>query len=680
MLRYTQSKKGLKGLSNSFNLPSIRLQCSQMSTQPVIPARPPSLVNSTFTEGLQRLYTKKLKSNEIFTDTFSASTASTPLKPVYFKSELQLFNRVIANIQECANYWKLNDYIDQVERDILQFPDSCLSLLLGCKIHDNSRNVNFEALNEIFESMSSKRHVDNDIYHENLMKLYLSILKINRLPLNIIYLNLIWSKHGTKNLYDDYVLTYLINLFNSGQKQLSVNQLLEHLVVYQGGTRSLMEGLPNVFITYMLETRDFDRLHIVLSQFVDFGIRLDDNIWISILLTGLQYNNYEIVNFVYKNYIMKDFLSGKLTLEDAVLNQNTTTDNSVFGTFTDTLILQILHTISMNGDIKSTEDLVKGHFVYKALSSESSAMTKKLCIKIIESYCYSNKNEDIRGNIHGDESIKRILDLINVFLNHTSLSSVDIFDCMNYKFKHWKIDSRELDDDGVGKFNEEGEEIIPIYHGNTNISTSRYGIVLANLSNLNEFISIHADYMNKGNFKPETQTIFINCLLNHMVVFLNHTGMVSVLKNLHFIYGDKFIDYLDATSWDLILQSVSLSTSKKCARFYFEYMKSHNIEITPRIYSRMISASVNGDDYSEDVLFYVKQCLDDHGELNHDMQRVLQKISSRDTRLKELLAKLQEDPNITIATETPTDAPAIERKYLGMYDLRELEILEQIFS
>lgn len=680
MLRYTQSKKGLKILSNRFNLPPVRLQCSQMSMLPVIPTRPPSLVNSTFTKELQRLYTKKLKSNEILTDTISVSSDSTRLKPVHFKTESELFNHIITKIPEFSNYWKLNEYIDQVERDILHFPDSCLSLLLECKIHDNSRNVNFEALNEIFESMFSERHIDNDVYHANLMKLYLSIFKINRLPLNIIYLNLIWSKHGTKKLYDDYVLTYLINLFNSGQKPLSVNQLFEHLMVYQGGTRALMEGLPFDFIAYLLETRDFDRLHFVLSQFVDFGIRLDDNIWISILLTGLQYNNYEIVNFVYKNYIMKDFLSGKLTLEDAVLNQSTTTDNSVFGTFTDTLILQILHTISMNGDIKSTEDLVKGHFVYKALSSESSAMRKELCINIIESYCYNNKNEDIRGNIHGDESIKRILDLINVFLNHASLSSVDIFDCMNYKFKHWKIDSKELDDDGVTKVNEEGEEIIPTYHGNKNISTSRYGVVLANLSNLNEFISIHVNYMNKGNFKPETQTIFINCLLNHMVVFLNHTGMVSVLKNLHFIYGDEFIDYLDANSWDLILQSVSHSTSKKCARFYFEYLKSHNIEITPKIYSSMASASVNGNDYSENVLFYVKQCLDDHGELNHDMQRALQKISSKDIRFKELLGKLQEDPNAAIAIEAPIATPAIERRYFEMYDLKELEILEQIFS
>ena len=39
------------------------------------------------------------------------------------------------------------------------------------------------------------------------------------------------------------------------------------------------------------------------------------------------------------------------------------------------------------------------------------------------------------------------------------------------------------------------------------------------LSNLHEFINIHMNYMDENNHKLKTKTIFINCLLNHIMIF-----------------------------------------------------------------------------------------------------------------------------------------------------------------
>ena len=658
--------------------PNSQLQNASMSTRISVPSPPESLVNNKFTKKLRKLYAKKLNSGEILPEPIKTHSADiTHAKPIQarFKSEAQLYNHVISTIQGFTTYLQLSEFISQIEPDVLRFPNSSLSLLVQWRRQNVNNEADYETLNHIFKSMSVQEHDFNSLYLEKLMKLYLCVFQMNHLPLNVIYLNLIWVHHGTPELYDAYVLTYLLILYNSGQKQLSINQLIRHLTVNQGKAVSFMKNLPDIFILHMLETRDFERLHFIMSQFKAYNLRVDDHLWISILLSGLHYNNYEIVNFVYKNYIMKDFSSGKFTIDDAVLSQNTIDSNSVFGTFTDTLILQILHTISMSGDIKSTEDLIKGHFVYKALSNETKALSKELCINIIESYCYNIPDETTVDASYGDESIKRILDLINVFVNQTNLSSVDLFECMNFKFKNWKADTRELDSNTNIVFEEENEETIPMFYGNTNIHNSKYGVVLANLSNLNEFINVHVNYMNNGNFNTKTQTIFINCLLNHMVVFLNHTGLVSVLKNLHFLHGVEFVNYLDQESWKLILQSVSLSTSKMCARFYFDYMKNHGIEVTPRFYSCLIKASLNGDDYYGDVIFYVEQCLKDHGELNHDMQRVLDIVTNNNSKIKELITNLQEPGEELVSTVNP----AIKRQYLERYDLNELEVLERVF-
>ena len=156
---------------------------------------------------------------------------------------------------------------------------------------------------------------------------------------------------------------------------------------------------------------------------------IDNELWNLLLQLGLENNNYQLVTLVYDNYIMKDFHQGKITLDDIILNTKLVSQNSNIDlqSFGDSLIFQILHTISMNGDIKRTEELITSHFIYKSLSNMDHGLSKELCIKIIESYCYYKPNNIKSSSSYiPDNSVKEILSLIDVMLdNQKDLSSID---------------------------------------------------------------------------------------------------------------------------------------------------------------------------------------------------------------------------------------------------------------
>ncbi|RCK58069.1 hypothetical protein Cantr_06593 [Candida viswanathii] len=663
-IRMWQSYRHLNGITTK-NQPEI------------YPPPPASLPTNAFTNKLRDLYSQKLEPGGGLAEAIKPQPMhiGDTLKNTAYINEEQLFDHVISSIQEIENYLQLGAFIDQVKDSIHRFPGSCLLLLLQWQSGTTPSAANYARLHEAFESMMEFRQEQrsSNLYPEKLMKLYLYIFRFNRLSLNIMFLNLAWLKYGTIYLYDTYVLTYLLNLFHSGQKQPCMSQLVGYLRSQHGDTVDFLQSLPDAFIEYMLETQDFAKLHFVMSQFVANGVRMKDDMWMAVLLAGLQYSSYDIVDLVYKNYIMKDFPRGRFTIEDAVLNRATVGDKSVFHTLTDTLILEILHTISRNGDIESTEDLIKGHFIYKALSSENQALNKDLCIKMLESYCYHDTSS---SDVDGDDSVKRILDLVNTFVHQANLSSVDVLECMNHKFRNWKADTRALNSKNEVALNENlDSDRAPLLRDDTNLHSSKYGVVLANLSSLNEFVNIHTRHMIREKFDGKTHTIFINCLLNHMVVFLNHTGLVAALRCLHHVYGENFMNYLDDVSWKLMTQSVSVSTSKKCARFYFDYMKKHGIQISPQQYAGFIRACLNGDYYYGYVTFYVKHYLKDYGKLNREMKRGLYVAVRDDSTLQELIAKLTRGENI----KTTKTTPSISREYLKYYDERDLDTLQKIF-
>ena len=682
------------------------------------------------------------------------STASSPLNSPKFnsnhvKSSLpnnhnhlaskQLTNinvdQILLDISKCNDYNNLTKYISTINhQQHLNSQNSIFQLLTKWIKFNNKFNnklPSFNALNGIFESLIRQHELitttttttttttKNSSYVSNLLILYLYLYRFNHLALNILPLNLVWLQYGNPLIYNVYFLTYLKNLFNTNQNQLCIITLINELkITFQIDQDmeeiKILENLPRLMILYMIEMKNFDSLNFLISRFLIHKVIIDNELWNLLLQLGLENNNYQLVTLVYDNYIMKDFHQGKITLDDIILNtkllsshNSTVVDLKSFG---DSLIFQILHTISMNGDIKRTEELITSHFIYKSLSNMDHGLTKELCIKIIESYCY-NKPDNIKSlssSSVSDNSVKEILSLIDVILdNQKNLSSIDFFECMNYKFKNWTITSsnENMSDSQQQRppppppplppLHEEEEEL-PLLQGNKNLHNSKYGIILANLSNLHEFINIHMNYMDENNHKLETKTIFINCLLNHIMIFLNHSGVVSLLKNLHYLKGSSIItnNYLDSISWRLIIKSLSNSTSKKCGRIYYNYLKSRqkDIEITPLMYSQLIMTCINDDSngYYHDVLFYIMEYFKDYSKLSDEIKEVLEYGGQFDINVQNLLDNIinwqNSNKNIETLLSNLKDIQLqpienlIKRQYLEKYDLRDSEILMKIFQ
>ena len=628
-------------------------------------------------------------------------------------------DQILLNISKCNDYNSLTKYISTINHQYLNSQNSILQLVTKWIKFNNKFNnklPSFNALNGIFESLIRQQHevttTKNINYVSNLLTLYLYLYRFNHLALNILPLNLIWIQYGNRLIYNIYFITYLENLFNTNQNQLCITTLINKLKTFQFDQDmeeiKILENIPRLMILYMIEIKNFDSLNFLISRFLIHKVVIDNELWNLLLQLGLENNNYQLVTLVYDNYIMKDFHQGKITLDDIILNTKLVSQNSNIDlqSFGDSLIFQILHTISMNGDIKRTEELITSHFIYKSLSNMDHGLSKELCIKIIESYCYYKPNNIKSSSFNiPDNSVKEILSLIDVMLdNQKDLSSIDFFECMNYKFKNWTITSfNENKSDSQQQHQEEEEEEeedkkeLPLLQGNKNLHNSEYGIILANLSNLHEFINIHMNYMDENNHKLKTKTIFINCLLNHIMIFLNHSGIVSLLKNLHYLKGSSIIitnNYLDSISWKLILKSLSDSTSKKCGKIYYNYLKTrqNDIEITPMMYSQLIMTCMNGDSngYFYDVLFYIIEYFKQYSKLSSEIKGVLDYGGQYDINVKTLLDNIinwqNSNENIEILLSKlkdiqlkPIDNP-IKRQYLEKYDSRDSETLMKIFQ
>ncbi|EMG50393.1 hypothetical protein G210_4555 [Candida maltosa Xu316] len=429
------------------------------ATSPLIRQPPTSLPNNQYTKSLLNLYHEKLTSEEIkiFTDKHSEELEVPKLQ---IDQETQLYDYIIDSISNIDNYSRLNELIEQLRPYISRFPNSGLKLLVEWKrFNDKFRRgkPDFEILGETFRILSNEDGADAK-YINKLRNIYLNAFRVNKSPLNIMLLNEFWCKHGNQSLENTYVMSHLLNLFNTNQEMTAINTLIDYLD-NNSRSKDFLSKIPDKFIHYMLEIQDFERLNFLLTQFVRNNVKLEDKMWVLILKVGLDTNNYEIVKHIYKHYIMEGFTEGKITLENTILSQPMS--ESVYQTFTDSMIFQVLHTISMYGDTQSTEDLIKGHFIFNGLAKEDILLSKELGIKIIESHCYCNSTVDGQDN-----SIKDILELIDVLGKQVELTSFDFYECMNYKFKNWK----STEGDNMKKVeNSQDLEVIPEIHGNPNV-------------------------------------------------------------------------------------------------------------------------------------------------------------------------------------------------------------------
>lgn len=535
--------------------------------------------------------------------------------------------------------------------------------------------------------------------------------------IDLLTLNMLWKNHFSaledSGLETEYHTTYYQILLNTDQiigAAEYLHYMLELDEIYLNQVPSFLDKLAlandcDGLCKWLVQITSRTKSNTLVSQLK----------WLQYLQIGLISNHYPLVKTVYDHFIMKGFKNSSISTEEVIL-QDINSKNSIFNTITDDTILHILHTFSTNGDVNLTLSLIESHFLHKSLKGEK-ALTKELSIKIIESYCYHGNLQVWEGSEHTksdkDQSVLRVLDVLNGFVskalldNGKVLSYKDITSSMSVKLFNYRAYDRNIEQSDQRKANIaelitnapenqfEGN-ILPRKLSNTNIQSSKYGNILSNLEILHAFIVDSVTYSMKKEHHPQTITLFVNCVLNHLNLHQNFSAIVSVMLSLHQINSNFVYDWFNHELYDIILNSIASSSSaKKCSVLIYSYMKDTGIPITPKHYAWLVSAQLRG--YIHDGLqFFIYHALLDHKYVDHSVIELLEQIPTKEIGLnsgtENLLKRLKRDEpfdlnefeqfwtknrlNKDVQQEKPS---TFNRIYYEKYDIRDMGYLKFIF-
>lgn len=500
------------------------------------------------------------------------------------------FNDIESAIEKYFNIF--NDYKTENKR---------ISMPIG-----NSKRLKISI--DLLKTLSKSR----DITHIPILKLLWEnyMIQISTSELDLLYhaafINIYLNSNQFEAAfqYTDNVIKHLLFLKKQVLDLLPIPRLLRTLSVLKhcDGVASWIKYIP---------TEERDKI-------------LDDNLWNLILNLGLSQNSYELVHFVYTNHIMKGLHNSAISTEDVILKINYTTD--ILSTLTDDIIIQILHTFATNGDVESTVSLIESLVLHKNAKGEK-ALSKDYCIKIIEAYCH---NPDLKPEWEGeeyyhhknklDESFMGILGVINGFITKfkkdgNTLSYQDIIGGLSYRFWNYQTYDENVDFEinkrktvlkkvsqlSINKFE---TKVLPQKSSNSNLATSELGNVFANMNTLENFTKTHFKFLSHDTkFHVETKTIFLNCVLQHLVKHQNTSGVIRVLLALQRADPD-FLKIMDKDLFRLIFESMKHSmTTKRCSILLHQYLKQKGDPIPIEIYILVLQSNLRG--YCHDAVHYI---------------------------------------------------------------------------
>ncbi|CUM53495.1 unnamed protein product [Debaryomyces tyrocola] len=498
----------------------------------------------------------------------------------------------------------------------------------------------------------------------------------------LITLKLLWENYiinkVDKPIYELLYHSAYINTFlNTTQNQIAIDHFektFEELTqldtvgnYHQFDRYDLLLNLPTIrILDIMASNKDCERLQKWLliihdeqqiklkNESNDCKIILNENNWLRYLNVGLINNSYDLVKGIYDNFIMSGFSDG-ISTEDVLFRKDPTISSSISGnvvldSINDETIFQILHTFAINGDVNLTLALIESHYIHKTMKGEK-ALTKDLCLKIIESYCYHpdlqnnwNEEEIIISKKSNDESVRRVLDVLNSFVvkfdtdKNNNISYRDITDAMSFKFVNYKVYDKNIRKARHKEF-EISEKIrnpddidkvpgLPRKISNKNIESSFQGNILANLETLSRFIVDHLEYLREKNYSKSTIILFINCILNHTNLYQNFSGTVKTLSTIHKVYPNMVTDYLNDDLINIILNSLANSNSAKISSFLlFKYFHNKK-KVTHDHYRCFISAILRGN-FHDCLQFFLYNYLVDYGGIiDSKIMQMLQDLPS----------------------------------------------------
>lgn len=609
-------------------------------------------------------------------------------------------------------------------------PAAVFQLLIhGCYLDkrvEDAINLYFEIASKNASPLSDLEKVVNidKFNHERMINYLLKTIALSNKITNLLILKILWENYifiNTKTSSSEllYFAAYLNILLNTGQVEMALEMFKKSVNVLKARERdsdNLLNNFPTIRLLDLLASdNNCEEIYNILCL-VNSVDTLEPSKWFSYLSTGLRMNHYNLVKLIYYNVIMKGYQEGLITTENALFDAADPTmaesgsKNVILNSITDELIMQILHTFSLNGDVSLSLTLIESHYIHKAMKGER-ALTKELCVCIIEAYCY---NPDLKDewddsttkllNPEIDHSVERVLDVLDGFMKKLEregkelISYKDICDCMSFKFRNYKvfdINVNEL------KRLTEAKNIERLKVSNENLESSLQGNVLANLDILTTFVIRHIEYLQYIQSSQLTISLFINCVLNHANLYQNLSGIIRILTNLHKLNSNMMSEWLDNDLINIILNSASKSSAAKLISFeLYKFLLSSGEKISRKQYNSLVS-SILRDDIHECLQFYLYHYLQDHGVIDRIMFELLKDIPyaaiNMNEKTKAMLSMVKARKELTqdevenywiqndLCKDIPLHisgkhVPELNRKYYKQIDLRDVKYLKYILA
>lgn len=641
------------------------------------------------------------------------------------KAELQeIIRNLLKNPKQNGQFWPLIDIILQKESYLTTHNRlQLLRIIANSKRSDQVNNSVriFTSLMKLFE-LTKVKLSPNDINQScfNLMASFNVNNDFTQLVhLKALYYTYIHRYCDNKNLELLYLRAYLNSLINAKLHDQAV-ELYELAVTSLTSSTAERTYKPDE-VLQMLPTRrildifclnqDFERLAKWLPFIQNSNYKLLEDVWLKYLNFGLENSNYQIVKVIYDIFIMKGFEEG-LTRKDALFTTSEGTDK-LLTLVTDDEIMAILHVFSINGDVNLTLQLIESHFVHKTLRGER-ALTNELCVKVVASYCY-NKAVAEDGK---DESLKRVLDVLDGFILYfrnnkyqveisdiSAITYQEVTSSLSHKFNNFNLVDENVEHSSRVRLNISDEilnleenllrenSVLPRKITNPNIHSSKQGNVLANLQNLRSILEDHINYIKESNYSTETMQIFINCVLNHINLYQNFSGIVLALTTLKFLNKHAVRDWLDDDSMLILLHSLSTSVGSKLSSLtVFKFLQaSSKFTLDHKHYLYLIESSDRGEHFQPLFEYYIyKYLLAFNGSTNPELASIVSStgqypilldfISKAPTTEQVDQFWTEHNFNSVEPTIADDDTKYSRRKYNHLVDIRDAESLRHILS
>lgn len=578
------------------------------------------------------------------------------------------------------------------------------------------------------EAVSNERFLMTTYQYQGLAFDLLIALGHSDSMADLLALRLVYQNYITKTVNDAkfeiyYLRSYICILLTTDQEERAFELFDQcyHNLSHGVTKADLLKILPTKrLLEAMARTRECDLLSKWLKTIHSDTLALEIPFFTALELlnylnSGLESYNYGLVKTIYDEMQLSATDSGESV--SALLSL--TTDSSIF---------RILQLFATNGDVNLTLQLIEAHFIHKNMKGET-ALTKELCTLIITSYCYHkdlqsnwDEKEIFQTKQSHDDSVKRVIDIINEmnskFTKRNDPNSInyrDITNALSFKFKNYKaydanIERAVAKAEGTSqrmlKRNEELPESeslnMPRKASNPNVLTSKYGNILKNLEVLSAFVTEHATYIIERGYSTGTMTLFLNCLLNHVNLHQNFSGLLRVLMAFKSIDSAAFHQWLDRELFGIILNSLSNSSAAKlCSLELYNHLSGHqHYSLTHSGYHCLVSATLRGGNYRSLMEYYLYVYLKDKGHVNAPTVEILLDIPDKSESLAKLVQFLnrsldtgteifssevdrfwrEQGLNCTVPTIDPEPDTKSKRPYYHSIDTRDARFLKYLFE